>query len=65
MVIININPATLEENGRVEETSIDTMDEIVQHTKNAQREWRSLDVARRARIVAKVNEYLTDHMEEI
>lgn len=65
MVIISTNPATLEENGRVEETSIDSLDEIVQRAKIAQREWRSLDVSRRARIVAKVNEYLAEHIEEI
>jgi succinate-semialdehyde dehydrogenase/glutarate-semialdehyde dehydrogenase len=65
MTIISTNPATLEENGRVEETSIDELDEIAQRARVAQREWRVLDVATRARAVVKVNEYLANHVDEI
>ncbi|HME52275.1 MAG TPA: aldehyde dehydrogenase family protein [Candidatus Lokiarchaeia archaeon] len=65
MVIISTNPATLEENGRVDETPVEALDDIVQLAKVAQREWRSLEVTQRARIVVKVNEYLAKNIDEI
>jgi succinate-semialdehyde dehydrogenase/glutarate-semialdehyde dehydrogenase len=65
MVIKSINPATLEQIGEVEETNIDEVDQIFIQSRQAQRIWRELKTSKRARIVVKVNEYITENMEDI
>nr|MDO8111881.1 aldehyde dehydrogenase family protein [Candidatus Sigynarchaeota archaeon] len=65
MVIKSTNPATLEINGEVEETSPEALEKIFDEARAAQRKWRLLSTAKRARIIVKVNEYIADHIDDI
>ncbi|MBN2153767.1 MAG: aldehyde dehydrogenase [Candidatus Lokiarchaeota archaeon] len=65
MVITSINPATLEKNGEVQETPLEALAGIFKAARDAQRLWREIPTAKRARIVVAANESLADRMEEL
>nr|MDO8116051.1 aldehyde dehydrogenase family protein [Candidatus Sigynarchaeota archaeon] len=65
MVIVSTNPATLETNGEVAENSIEEVKDAFERARAAQREWRAINACTRARIVVGVNEYLSNHMDDI
>ncbi|MEX2682472.1 MAG: aldehyde dehydrogenase [Candidatus Sigynarchaeota archaeon] len=65
MVITSTNPATLEKNGEVQETPVNALDAIFTAARAAQRIWRDVGTGKRARIVARVNEYIADRIDEI
>jgi acyl-CoA reductase-like NAD-dependent aldehyde dehydrogenase len=65
MVITSINPATLEKNGEVDETSVGALDGIFARAREVQQVWKKVDVCDRARVVVGVNRYLVDHIDEI
>jgi len=63
--IISTNPATLEKNGEVDETSPQELNECFNKGRIAQKKWRNIPLKQRARAVAQVNEYLVEHMDDI
>ncbi|MBN2157265.1 MAG: aldehyde dehydrogenase [Candidatus Lokiarchaeota archaeon] len=65
MVIESINPATLEKIGEVQKTPIEDLDAIFTKARKTQQDWRQIETKKRARIVVKVNEYITENMDEI
>jgi acyl-CoA reductase-like NAD-dependent aldehyde dehydrogenase len=65
MVIVSINPATLETNGEVKEFTSAEVEECFNKARRAQKQWTKTPVNTRARIVVRVNEYLVDHMDDI
>nr|MDO8086564.1 aldehyde dehydrogenase family protein [Candidatus Sigynarchaeum springense] len=65
MVISSTNPATLERNGEVQETPLEALDAIFSAARAAQRQWRDVETARRARIIVRVNEYIAERIDEI
>ncbi len=65
MVITSTNPATLERNGEVQETPLEALDAMFSAARAAQRQWRAIETARRARTIVRVNEYLAERIDEI
>ena len=64
-MIISINPATLEKNGEVREFTLEEIDRCFEKARTAQNQWRKIPLKERARRVARVNEYLVAHIDEI
>jgi len=65
LTIISTNPATLEKNGEVEEISPVELEECFNKARLVQKEWRNASLKERAQRIAKVNEYIAEHMDEI
>ena len=65
MVIQSINPATLENNGDVQETPKSEFKEIFERAREAQRKWRDIPICKRAKIVVRVNQQISNKIEEI
>lgn len=65
MVIESINPATLEKIGEVNEFSPAEIQEAFDSAVMVQQQWQTLPPKERATRVAKVNQYLLEHAEEI
>ncbi len=65
MTIKSINPATLELNGEVEETPLDTIEKIFERSRVAQKKWAKISVEERAKRVIKINEIISTQYDEI
>ncbi len=65
MVIISINPATLEKTGEVNEFSIEDIKNCFAHARKIQMQWQNLSLGERAQIIVKINEYLLNNADEI
>jgi acyl-CoA reductase-like NAD-dependent aldehyde dehydrogenase len=59
------NPATLEEVGRVPNTDLARMGEIMRRARIAQAEWRERSFAERRRHVLRMRDYVVAHAEEL
>jgi succinate-semialdehyde dehydrogenase/glutarate-semialdehyde dehydrogenase len=64
-MIKSINPATLELNGEVEETPIDSIEGIFQKSRIAQKKWAKIPLEERAKRVVEVNKVISEQFEEI
>lgn len=64
-MIRSINPATLEENGRVAVTPVATIAEIFTKARAAQKKWAKRSLKERARQVVKINEVMNPQFDEI
>ncbi len=63
--IKSINPATLELNGEVKETDLDTIDQIFKNSRKAQKVWAKVPLKERARKIVKANEVISHQFDEI
>lgn len=64
-MIKSINPATLELNGEVEETPVESIDKIFNDARLAQKKWAKISLEERVRRVVKVNEIISKQFDEI
>jgi acyl-CoA reductase-like NAD-dependent aldehyde dehydrogenase len=64
-MIKSMNPATLELNGEVEETPVETLDKIFNAARIAQKKWAKISLEERAKRVVKVNEVISKQFDEI
>jgi len=64
-MIKSINPATLEINGEVEETSLEKIDGIYESSRIAQKKWAKLSIDERAKRIIKLNEVISEQFDEI
>ena len=62
---ISVNPATLEEIGRVAHTDLATMPDLFRRARHAQRLWAETPVRVRARHIIKMRNYIRDNAEEL
>ncbi|MBD3353295.1 MAG: aldehyde dehydrogenase family protein [Candidatus Lokiarchaeota archaeon] len=61
----SINPATLELNGSVQETSNEDLKSIFENARSAQKIWQKLPIEERARRVVEINKVMSTQYEEI
>lgn len=64
-MIKSVNPATLEINGEVEETSIEKIPEIFKKARTIQNQWRKIPLMERATKVSEVISHIVDEFDEI
>ena len=62
---ISYDPATLEEVGRVPNTDLSRMPEIIERARAAQKEWAKLSFDQRKKHVLKMRDYIVEHAEEL
>jgi acyl-CoA reductase-like NAD-dependent aldehyde dehydrogenase len=62
---ISYDPATLEEVGRVPNTDLSRMPEIIARARAAQKQWAALGFDQRKRHVLKMRDYIVEHAEEL
>ncbi len=62
---VSINPATLEEIGRVPHTDLSQMPELFRRAREAQKVWAETPVRKRRRHILKMRNYIRDHAEEL
>jgi succinate-semialdehyde dehydrogenase/glutarate-semialdehyde dehydrogenase len=65
MTIININPATLETLGEIEETSQQEVEEAFIIARKVQQNWRQVPTSERIERVARITDYIADHFDDI
>ena len=63
--IISLNPATLEEVGRVRTTPPSDLDAIVTEARRAQQRWAAAPARERGLVVRRASDYVRDHHAEI
>ena len=62
---VSVNPATLEEIGRIRHTDLSTMPELFGRAREAQKVWAQTPVHRRKKHVLKMRNYIRDNAEEL
>jgi succinate-semialdehyde dehydrogenase/glutarate-semialdehyde dehydrogenase len=62
---VSYDPATLEEVGRVPNTDLSRMPEIMERARAAQKEWALLSFDQRKAHVLKMRDYIVEHAEEL
>jgi acyl-CoA reductase-like NAD-dependent aldehyde dehydrogenase len=62
---ISYDPATLDEVGRVPNTDLSRMPEIMERARAAQKEWALLSFDQRKAHVLKMRDYIVEHAEEL
>ncbi len=62
---VSFDPATLEEVGRVPNTSLDRIPEIFADARNAQKRWAALSFAQRKSHILKMRDYIVEHAEDL
>ncbi len=62
---VSFDPATLEEVGRVPNTSLDRIPEMFALARGAQKRWASLSFAERKSHIVKMRDYIVDNAEEL
>jgi succinate-semialdehyde dehydrogenase/glutarate-semialdehyde dehydrogenase len=62
---ISYDPATLEEVGRVPNTDLSRMPEIMARARAAQKQWAALSFDQRKAHVLKMRDYIVEHAEEL
>jgi acyl-CoA reductase-like NAD-dependent aldehyde dehydrogenase len=62
---ISYDPATLEEVGRVPNTDLSRMPEIIERARAAQKAWAALSFDQRKARVLKMRDYIVEHAEEL
>src|SRR5262245_45281036 len=62
---ISIDPATLEEVGRVPNTDLSKMPEIMERARAAQKKWALLSFDERKAHILKMRDYIVEHAEEL
>lgn len=62
---ISINPATLQENGRVPLTTQEEFAQVFERARAAQRKWAETSYAERGGYILKMADYIRDHADEL
>ena len=62
---VSINPATLEEIGRLPMTTPEGFTEAFEQARQAQKAWAELSYKQRARYILKMADYIRDHADEL
>src|SRR5262252_11209625 len=62
---VSYDPATLEEVGRVPNTDLATMPDIMARARAAQKDWAACSFSDRGRSVEKMRDYIVEHAEEL
>jgi acyl-CoA reductase-like NAD-dependent aldehyde dehydrogenase len=62
---VSYDPATLEEVGRVPNTDLSRMPEIMERARAAQKEWAKLTFDERKAHILKMRDYIVEHAEEL
>jgi acyl-CoA reductase-like NAD-dependent aldehyde dehydrogenase len=65
LVIVSINPATLEKVGEIEECTSEEIEKSFQIARQTQKAWQRVPLKDRARRVGQINRYLLEHTDEI
>lgn len=59
------NPATMDVIGQAVEATEEDVNEAVESARNAQKEWRHMDAAKRGRLVSQCSDLLEQHIDEL